>query len=267
MMQDNDFGRQGEQARPGMPNQQGELAGQQGASPFPDQHGQPGVEPGQEPSLDRYTEGAMTDQYTRRPDAARDAYGDPQQSGQPGQGQYDPTDPDAYAREHGEDGEGSRGGAGETPAEYGRPAEYGAGGEYDATGRGRYGPIGSRYDRDVSGGDQSRMNTMTGPGSGSEAADEAAEQSGYGAESVRGQPAEYSEAATTGEREVVNREAPEREDADEEDGEREAAPGMRPVRSVYGGGPQQDDPYGAHNPRTRETEERALDEFIEEERR
>src|SRR5690349_13652168 len=63
-MRDNDFGQPGEQARPGMPDQQGELAGQRGASPFPDQYGQPGVEPGQEPSLDRSTEGAMTDQYT-----------------------------------------------------------------------------------------------------------------------------------------------------------------------------------------------------------
>jgi len=206
----------------------------------------------------------MTDQYTQRPDAARDAYGDPQLSGQPGQGQYDPTDPDAYAREHGEGGEG---GAGETPGEYGRPSEYGPGGEYDATGRGRYGPIGSRYDRDVRGEEQSRMNAMTGPGSGSEAADEAAEQSGYGAQSVRGQPAEYSEAATTGEREVVNREAPERGDAGEDSGERQAAPGARPVRGAFGGEPQSDDPYGAHNPRTRATEERALDEFIEEERR
>jgi|SRR5690242_7093639 len=106
-MQDNDFGQPDERAQPGMPDQQGELAGQQGASPFPDQYGQPGP------------------------------------------GQYDPTDPDEYAREHGEG---------------------------------------------------------------------------------------------------------------------EVAPGVRPVRSVYGGGPQQDDPYGAHNPQTRETEERALDEFIEEER-
>lgn len=260
-MRDNDFGQPGEQARPGMPDQQGELAGRHGASAFPDQSGQPGVEPEQEPSLDRYTEGAMTDQYTQRPDAARDAYGDPQLSGQPGQGQYDPTDPDTYAREHGEGSEDGQSGAGETPAEYGRPAEYGSGGEYDATGRGRYGPIGSRYDRDTGGDEQGRMNAMTGPESGSEAADEAAEQSGYGAQSVRGQPAEYSEAATTGEREVVNREAPERGDTDQD-----ADDGVRPVRSVYGGGPRQDDPYGAHNPRTRETEQRALDEFIEEER-
>ncbi len=113
-MRDDDFGQADEQARPGMPDQEGELVGQQGASPFPDQYGQPGA------------------------------------------GQYDPTDPEEYAREH---GEGENG------------------------------------------------------------------------------------------------------------GEREAAPGVRPVRSVYGGGPQQDDPYGSHNPRTRATEERALDEFIEEERR
>ncbi len=112
-MQDNDFSQPDEQAQPGMPDQHGELAGQQGASPFPDQYGQPGP------------------------------------------GQYDPTDPDEYVREHGE--------------------------------------------------------------------------------------------------------------GEEDDGEREAAPPVRPVRSVFGGGPQQDDPYGAHNPRTRETEERALDEFIEEE--
>lgn len=102
-MRDNDFGQPGEQARPGMPDQQGELAERQGASAFPDQYGQPGP------------------------------------------GEYDPTDPDEYAREHGEgDSEG------------------------------------------------------------------------------------------------------------EVDGE--------------GGGPRRDDPYGAHNPRTRETEQRALDDFIEEER-
>ena len=67
-MRDDDLGRPDEQAQPGMPDQQGELAGQRGARPFPDQYGQPGA------------------------------------------GQYDPTDPDEYAREHGEgaaDGEGS----------------------------------------------------------------------------------------------------------------------------------------------------------------
>jgi hypothetical protein len=66
-MRDDDLGQPGELAQPGMPDQQGELAGQQGASPFPDQYGQPGP------------------------------------------GRYDPTDPDEYAREHGEgeaDGEG-----------------------------------------------------------------------------------------------------------------------------------------------------------------
>ena len=99
-MREDDFGQPDEQAQPGMPDQQGELAGRQSASAFPDQDGQPGP------------------------------------------GHYDPTDPDEDAREHGEGGDGGE-----------------------------------------------------------------------------------------------------------------------------GGGPQQDDPYGSHNPRTRATEQRALDEFIEEEKR